>query len=149
MNKYNIKIMLALTILWVILGIVCIVLSDSYTALIVFILGCVVTTVLELNLLRDIRKKQNEEKTRMSGFWVFNIVAKDYAWYLQDETYYFKEKPSFEQLNKYVDAYGRKRVCNDDSALLTLIDSGRYIGASEKGEDVDMYLYYIEGGSIK
>ena len=85
----------------------------------------------------------------MSGFWVFNIRAKDYAWQLQDETYYFKEKLSLEQLNKYVDAYGRRHVCNDDSALLTLIESGRYIGASEKGEDVDMYLYYIEGDSIK
>ena len=124
-----------------------IVLSNDYIPLLFFILGFVTMTV--LNLLINSRKEYNKRKTRMSGFWVFNIRAKDYAWQLQDETYYFKEKLSLEQLNKYVDAYGRRHVCNDDSALLTLIESGRYIGASEKGEDVDMYLYYIEGDSIK
>lgn len=149
MNKYDVKTILALFILWVIFCIVCIVLSNDYTVLIFFISGFVVTTVLELTILRDIRKKQNEEKPKMAGFWVFEIKVKDYAWYLQDETYYFKEKLSLEQLNKYVDAYGRKHVCNDDSALLTLMDSGRYIGVPEKGEDVDMYLYYIEEDCIK
>lgn len=147
MNKYNDKIMWAITILWVIFCIACIVLSNDYTALIFFIMGFVVTTV--LNLLRNSRKEHNKRKTRMSGFWVFNIRAKDYAWQLQDETQYFKAKPTLEELNKYVDAYGRRHVCKDDSALLTLIESGRYIGASEKGEDVDMYLYYIEEDCVK
>lgn len=147
MNKYNDKIMWAITILWVIFCIACIVLSNDCIPLLFFILGFVTMTV--LNLLINSRKEYNKRKTRMSGFWVFNIRAKDYAWQLQDETYYFKDKPSLEELNKYVDAYGRRHVCKDDSALLTIIESGRYIGASEKGEDVDMYLYYIEGGSIK
>lgn len=147
MNKYNDKFMVAITILWVIFCIACIVLSNDYIPLLFFILGFVTMTV--LNLLINSRKDYNKRKTRMSGFWVFNIRAKDYAWQLQDETYYFKDKPSLEQLNKYVDTYGRRHVCKDDSVLLTLIENGRYIGASEKGEDVDMYLYYIEGGSIK
>lgn len=55
MNKYNDKIMWAITILWVIFCIASIVLSNDYIPLLFFMLGFVTTTV--LNLLIKSRKK--------------------------------------------------------------------------------------------
>ena len=55
MNKYNDKFMVAITILWVILCIECIILGNDYTPLLFFILGFVTMTV--LNLLINSRKE--------------------------------------------------------------------------------------------